>query len=181
MVVREPMKELVICLILLAALATNVSAQQTLEYDFTSSSAELLGTSSVLQYLKGTLVSIGKNGQAPLFVGTTGSVTFTTPVFRFGDTTRGGTFGTGGSFFISTPYDVDVTAVFVSGRWRFVTLQNGTHSYVLEARIKGTMFLNGITYNIHGLTIQLSANTGRDLFGGSSYMSGGITTVVTLP
>lgn len=171
----------VVCFIFLAVLATYGFAQQTLDVDFTNANGELIGTSSGLQFFNGTLVSVGKNGQAPFLAGTVGTVTFTTPAFRSGDIVQGGAFGGGGSFYISTAFDVDVTASFVSGAWSIVTLPNGTHNYFLKARIKGTMFLNGTIYNIRGAAIQLSTNTGKGLFGGSQYMSGGNTNVVTVP
>jgi len=43
------------------------------------------------------------------------------------------------------------------------------------------MFFNGATNNIRGATTELSTNTGKDLFGGSLYMSGGITSIVIVP
>jgi hypothetical protein len=171
----------VVCFLALAALATSSFAQKTLDVDFTNASGELIGAPSGLQFFVGKLVSVGKDGQELFLAGTVGTVTFTTPAFKSGDIVNGGAFGRGGSFYISTAYDVDVTASFVSGTWRIVTLPNGTHNYFLKARIKGTMFLDGTTYSIQGTTIQLSTNTGKDLFGGSLFTSGGNTNVIVGP
>jgi hypothetical protein len=172
----------VVNLICLVASAVYGFGQPTVEFDFTNANAELLGTTSRLQYVKGLLITIGQNGRPPIDEGAIGTVTFTTPSFRSGDTTQGGAFGAGGTFFISTPFtDASVTATFVSGTWRILTLQNGTHYYILKARIKGTMFFQGANHKLQGVTTQLSTNTGKDLFGGSFYMSGGSTSVVFVP
>ena len=174
------MRTVIYCFCVIAS-TTFGFAQPPLEIEFTNANAELVGTTSELQFFHGTLVSVGKSGQPPFLGGMVGTVTFTTPPFGSGDTTRGGRFGPGGSFFISSPWDVDVNATFVSGSWRFVTLQNKTHNYVLKARIVGTMFLNGVTYSIRGAVLELSANTGTYLFGGSVYMGGGVVSVVAAP
>ena len=168
-------------LISVAALATYGFAQKALDVDFTNANGELIGTSSGLQLFNGTLVSVGRDGQAPFLAGTVGTVTFTTPAFKSGDIVHGGAFGSGGSFYISTAFNVDVTATFVAGSWAIVTLPKGTHNYFLKARIKGTLFLDGTIYKIQGAAIQLSTNTGTGLFGGSQSMSGGNTNVVTVP
>jgi hypothetical protein len=62
-----------------------------------------------------------------------------------------------------------------------VTLPNGTHNYFSNVRIKETMFLGGTTYSIQGPTIQLSTNTGKNLFGGSQYMTRGNINVIAVP
>jgi hypothetical protein len=167
--------------LLLASLSTAALAQRTLEVNFSNATGSVFGSSAGLQFTNGTLVSVGQDGQAPFLSGTVGTVTFTTPALKSGDVVNGGTFPGGGSFYISGGFDVNLSATFIAGDWHFVTLPNGTHNYMLKARITGTMFFQGTIYNIRGTVIELSTNTGKGLFGGSQLMSGGSTSVVTVP
>jgi hypothetical protein len=164
-------------------LATVVSAlgQGTIDVEFTNATGELFGTSSQLQFTNGILVSVGQDGQAPFLAGFVGTVTFTTPIFTSGSVQNGGAFGVGGSFYIASPYNVDINATFVRGSWKFSRLPNGTFDYALVGQIQGTLFLNGTTYNMQGVSVQLSVNTGRSHFLGLYRTSGGNTDVVTVP
>jgi len=57
-----------------------------------------------------------------------------------------------------------------------VTLANGTHNYTLSGAVSGTWY-NGLVLN--GATTQLTINTGRGFFNGSTSISSGDTNIVT--
>ena len=95
----------------------------------------------------------------------------------------GGTFagGTGSSFVItgngtngipngtifSGTFDGPVT-------WTLVTLANGTHNYTLSGTVTGT-WQSGAT--VFGATVQLTINTGKGFFNGSTTISSGDTNI----
>jgi hypothetical protein len=96
----------------------------------------------------------------------------------------GGTFAAGGSFQI----DSNGTAGLPSGTlfsgtfsgpvtWTLTTLANGTHNYTLTGVITGMM--GGMS--VDGVSVQLTVNTGKSLFSGSTLISGGDTTVTSVP
>src|ERR1700687_1918530 len=76
-----------LCLILVT---TRGFGQRPLEIEFTNTDAELVGTTYTLQFFHCSLQSVALAGQPPFLEGNMGTVTFTTPIFRVGDTTRGG-------------------------------------------------------------------------------------------
>jgi len=59
--------------------------------------------------------------------------------------------------------------------WTLVTLANGTHNYTLSGALSGTWF-NGQTVN--GATVQLTINTGKSFFDGSTMISSGDTNIL---
>src|SRR5205085_12489703 len=59
--------------------------------------------------------------------------------------------------------------------WSLATLGNGTHNYVLPGVVTGTM--SGVS--VSGVTVQLTSNTGKGFFDGSTSISGGDTSVST--
>jgi hypothetical protein len=59
-----------------------------------------------------------------------------------------------------------------------ITLSNGTHNYELTGVISGTWF-NGAT--VFGATTQLTINTGKGFFNGSTNISSGDTNITTVP
>jgi hypothetical protein len=59
--------------------------------------------------------------------------------------------------------------------WTLVTLANGTHNYTLSGSVSGTWY-NGST--AYGATVQLTINTGKGFFNGSTEISSGDTNIV---
>jgi hypothetical protein len=94
----------------------------------------------------------------------------------------GGTFAAGGTFTINgngtggLPNGVVFSGTF-SGpvTWTLTTLSNGTHNYTLTGVVTGSM--GGMT--VSGVTVQLTINTGKGFFSGSTTLSGGNTTIGT--
>jgi hypothetical protein len=167
---------------LILVLSTSSLSQQTLDVEFSNAGGQLTPTSfRQLQFTSAKLVSASQDGQPPFIAGWVGSVTFTTPLFDRGSIQAGGEFSAGGSFYISTPYDLDINATFVKGTWTRSRLANRTYNYVLTGQIAGTMFWNGTSYNIQGISVQLSTNTGTTYFSETALTSGGTTDVVTVP
>jgi hypothetical protein len=56
-----------------------------------------------------------------------------------------------------------------------VTLANGTHNYTLSGSLTGTWY-NGAT--VYGASVQLTINTGKGYFNGSTTISSGDTNIV---
>jgi hypothetical protein len=121
-----------------------------------------------------------------LVVGNLGTVTFSTGALTGGNLQMGATFGSGGSFNITgngtngVPNGVIFNGSF-SGpvTWTLVTLANGTHNYTLTGTIEGTWY-NGS--NVQGATVQLTINTGKGFFNGSTTISSGDTNIsLTVP
>jgi len=97
----------------------------------------------------------------------------------------GGTFASGGTFVITgNGTDGIPSGTIFKGSftgpvtWTLVTLGNSTHNYELNGQISGTWF-NGST--VYGATVQLTINTGKGFFGGSTNISSGDTNITTVP
>ena len=58
--------------------------------------------------------------------------------------------------------------------WTLVTLANGTHNYTLSGSVTGT-WINGAT--VYGATVQLTINTGKGFFNGTTTISSGDTNI----
>jgi hypothetical protein len=148
--------------------------------DFSNSGGTLSGTSAGLSLTGSTLIAVtGFNGGG-LVTGDLGSVTFSTGALASGSLAMGGTFADGGTFEVDgngtggLPNGVLFSGTF-SGtvNWTLTTLANGTHSYTLTGVVSGTM--SGAS--VDGVTVQLTINTGKGFFNGSTTISGGDTTV----
>ena len=59
--------------------------------------------------------------------------------------------------------------------WSMVTLANGTHNYTLTGTLTGSTASGFVT---NGVTVQLTINTGKNFFNGSTTVSSGDTNVV---
>ncbi len=148
--------------------------------DFSNSSGTLSGTNAGLSLTGSTLIAVvNLNGGTPI-TGDLGSVTFMTAALSGGSLAMGGTFGAGGAFTI----DGNGTSGLANGTlfsgsssgpvtWTLTTLANGTHNYTLTGVLTGTM--GGA--NVSGVAVQLTINTGRGFFDGSTMLAGGDTTV----
>ena len=150
--------------------------------DFSNSGGTLSGTSAGLSLTGSTLIAvIGFNGGG-LTTGNLGTVEFTTGALSSGTLAMGGTFDSGGTFTITgngsggLPNGVLFSGTFSgSVTWTLATLANGTHNYTLTGVVTGTM--SGESVN--GVTVQLTINTGKGFFDGSTSISGGDTSVST--
>jgi hypothetical protein len=118
------------------------------------------------------------NGEYVL-AGQAGSATFTTPEFSSGTVAAGGSFDAGGSFYISSIYNIDVIATFVHGTSERLALPNDTANYLLAAEIRGTMFYLGTAYNIQGRTVEVGKAISGSFVGKNA--AGGGSTYAIIP
>lgn len=171
-----------ILMLVLLALALPMVAFANNSIDFTNSGGTLSGSSEGLSLSGSELIAVnGLNGLG-LVTGNLGSVSFTTSGLISGSLQMGGTFDSGGSFVIDgngtsgIPSGAIFTGSFTGPvSWTLVTLANGTHNYTLSGSLTGTWY-NGAT--VQGATIQLTINTGKGFFNGSTTISSGDTNIV---
>lgn len=165
--------------LLLLALALPIAAFAN-SIDFSNSGGTLSGSNSGLSLSGSTLIAI--NGPPlGLITGDFGSVTFSTGALATGSPQTGGTFAAGGSFVITgngtdgIPNGVIFNGTF-SGpvTWTLITLANGTHNYTLTGALAGTWFTG---QSVNGATVQLTVNTGKGFFNGSTTLSSGDTNI----
>jgi hypothetical protein len=177
---RLSSKFLVPALLLLSSLMLPSLSFATSGTDFSNGGGTLSGTNAGLSLTGSTLVAVtGYNGGG-LITGDLGTVTFTTGALSGGSLQMGGSFAPGGTFTIDgngtggLPNGVLFSGTF-SGTvtWTLTTLANSTHNYTLTGVVTGTM--GGMS--VSGVTVQLTINTGKGFFNGSTTISGGDTTV----
>jgi hypothetical protein len=118
-----------------------------------------------------------------LITGNLGTVGFSTAGLISGSLQMGGTFDAGGTFTIDSNGSQGLpSGTLFSGSfagpvtWTLITLANGTHNYTLTGSLTGTWY-TGATVN--GATVQLTINTGKGFFNGSTMISSGDTNIVT--
>jgi PEP-CTERM motif-containing protein len=170
------MKKILLLAVLALALPTALLAGSSVDY--TNSGGMLSGSSSGLTLTGSALiVANGLNGGGPVF-GNLGTVTFQTGALMSGSLAQGGTFAGGGWFTItgngtngipngtvfSGTFDGPVT-------WTLVTLSNGTHNYTLGP--SGFTGMSGSGVRTVGATNQLTINTGKGFFDGSTTIASG--------
>jgi hypothetical protein len=172
-------------LLVLLALALPMAAFASSSVDFTNSSGTLSGTSAGLSLSGSTLIAVNGLGGLGLVTGNLGTVTFSTAALTSGTLQMGGTFGAGGSFVITSNGSQGLpSGTLFNGSfsgpvtWTLITLANGTHNYTLSGSLTG-MWYTGITVN--GATVQLTINTGKGFFNGSTMISSGDTNVAAVP
>ena len=170
-----------VLLLLALALALPFMAFASNSVDFTNSGGTLSGTSSGLSLTGSTLVLVNGLGGGGLITGSNlGSLSFTTGALTSGSLQTGGTFGPGGTFTITgngtdgLPNGTIFSGSFTNVTWTLVTLANGTHNYTLTGVVTGS--LGG--YSTNGVTVQLTINTGKGFFNGSTSISSGDTSVL---
>jgi hypothetical protein len=170
-----------VLLLLALALALPFMAFASNSVDFTNSGGTLSGTSSGLSLTGSTLVLVNGLGGGGLITGSNlGSLIFTTGALTGGSLQTGGTFGSGGTFTITgngtdgLPNGTIFSGSFTNVTWTLVTLANGTHNYTLTGVVTGS--LGG--YSTNGVTVQLTINTGKGFFNGSTSISSGDTSVL---
>ena len=181
---RFPSKFLVPALLFAICLMLPNRSFASSNTDFSNSGGTLSGTNAGLT-LTGSIMDavIGYNGGG-LITGNLGTVSFTTGALTSGSLDMGGTFASGGTFTVDgngtggLPNGVIFSGTF-SGTvtWTLTTLANGTHNYTLTGVVTGMM--GGMSVN--GVTVQLTINTGKGFFNGSTTISGGDTSVAAVP
>jgi hypothetical protein len=166
----------------LLALALPMAAFASNSVDFTNSGGTLTGSNAGLTLSGSELIAVnGLNGLG-LVTGNLGTVGFTTGALTSGSLQMGGTFAAGGSFVINgngtngIPNGAIFSGTF-SGpvTWTLITLSNGTHNYTLSGSLSGTWYTGSTVY---GATVQLTINTGKGFFNGSTSISSGDTNIV---
>jgi len=170
----------------LLALALPMMAFADNSVDFTNSGGTLSGSSAGLSLSGSELIAVnGLNGLG-LVTGDLGSLSFSTGALSSGNLQMGATFAAGGTFQImgngtnGIPNGVVFNGTFDGPvTWTLITLANGTHNYTLTGSVTGTWY-NGAT--VFGATVQLTINTGKGFFNGSTTISSGDTNInVTVP
>lgn len=167
----------------LLALALPMAAFASSSVDFTNSGGTLSGSSAGLSLTGSELIAVnGLNGLG-LVTGDLGTISFSTGAWMGGvSLQQGGTFAGGGSFVITgngtngIPNTMLFNGTF-SGpvTWTMVTLANGTHNYTLTGSIWGSWMGGG---TVNGASVQLTINTGKGFFNGSTSISSGDTNLV---
>jgi len=172
-----------IVLLALLALALPLAAFAN-SIDTTNSGGTLAGSTAGLTLTGSTLIAVNGLGGLGLVTGNLGSLSFSTGALASGDIQMGGTFAAGGSFTITgngtsgIPNGTIFSGTFSGpATWTLVTLANGTHNYTLTGAVAGTL---GSGFHTNGVTVQLTINTGRGYFNGSTTISSGDTSV-TVP
>jgi hypothetical protein len=164
------------------ALALPISAFANNSVDFTNSGGTLSGSSAGLSLTGSTLIAVNGLGGLGLVTGNNlGSLTFTTGALTSGSLQMGGTFAGGGSFVITGNGSNGIpNGTIFNGSFTgpvtltLVTLANGTHNYTISGSVSGT-WLGGGT--VDGATVQLTINTGKGFFNGSTTISSGDTNI----
>ncbi len=167
--------------IALLALALPMAAFASSGVDFTNSGGTLSGSSAGLTLSGSELIAVnGLNGMG-LVTGALGSVTFSTGALTSGSLLMGGTFAAGGSFVIDGNGlgGIPTGAIFTGSfdgpvTWTMIPLANGTIHYTLSGTISGAWY-NGTT--VYGAFVQLTINTGKGGFNGTTRISSGDTSI----
>lgn len=174
------MKKILLLAVLALALPTALLAGSSVDY--TNSGGTLSGSSSGLTLSGSNLIAANGLNGGGLITGSLGTVTFGTGALISGSLDKGGMFAGGGWFTVtgngtngipngtlySGTFDGPVT-------WTLVTLSNGTHNYTLTGALSGTTASGSSTF---GVTVQLTINTGKGFFDGSTTISSGDSNLV---
>jgi PEP-CTERM motif-containing protein len=170
-------------LLALLALALPLAAFANDSVDFTNSGGMLSGSSAGLSLSGSELIAVNGFNGGGLITGGLGSLSFSTGSLSSGSLQMGGTFNGGGSFSITgngfdgIPNGSIFTGSFTGPvTWTLITLANGTHNYTLTGSITGTWYNGSL---VQGATVQLTINTGKGFFNGSTNISSGDTNIVT--
>jgi|ERR1051326_132933 hypothetical protein len=175
------MKKMFLLAVLALALPTALFAGSSIDY--TNSGGTLSGSNGGLMLSGSVLVAVnGLNGGGLITGNDLGSVSFQTGALSSGSLAMGGTFAAGGWFTITgngsngVPTGTLFTGTFDQPvTWTMVTLGNGTHNYTLTGTLTGTTNSGSPAV---GVTVQLTINTGKGFFSGSTTISSGDTNVV---
>ena len=171
-------------LLAILALCLPIAALADSGVDFTNSGGTLSGSNSGFSLSGSALIAVnGLNGGGLITGSNLGSVTFTTGALSGGSLQMGGTFAAGGTFTITgngtngIPNGTIFSGTFNGPvTWTLVTLANGTHNYTLSGSLTGALG----TISTNGVTIQLTINTGKGFFNGSTSISSGDTNIANV-
>jgi hypothetical protein len=170
---------LLIALCLLGCFALPPSALAGSSVDYSNTGGKLKGSKGGLSLTGSTLVAVTRF-PASSTTGDLGTVSFSTGALLSGSLQMGGTFASGGSFTIDgNGTDGLADGALFSGSftgpvtWTLTDLANGTHNYTLTAVLTGMMGSTAVS----AVTVQLSINTGKGFYEGSTLISGGDTTM----
>lgn len=166
-------------------LASSLCFANSTQITFGNQGGTLTGSNAGLVMSGSLLTSVtGLLGANTLEIGALGTVSFSTGALIGGSLTQGAVFAAGGSFTVTSNGSEGLPAgTIYSGSFAspvsliLVTLANGTHSYVINGVMTGTL-ANGETVN--AVEVQLTVNVGKGFFNGSTIVSGG-STVITQP
>jgi hypothetical protein len=169
-----------VLLLAVLALALPLAAFADSSIDVTNRRGVLTGGASGLSLTGSVLTGVG-GIQAGTGV-SLGTLTFTTGAFLTGNAQLGGTLAPGGTFVITgngkdgVPNGVIFSGTFTSTpespiRWTLITLANGMHNYVLTG---GLVSASGQV----AATTQITVNTGKNFFNGTTNLSSGDTNLV---
>jgi hypothetical protein len=159
-------KKVVLLAVLALALPIAASANSI---DISNRGGTITGGAGGFTVTSSTLIGVGTAVGSNL-----GTLSFTTGAFLTGNAQTGGTLGAGGTFVITgngtngVPNGVIFSGSFSSGTWNLETLADGTHAYTLNAALVSP---SGQV----AATTQLTINTGKGLFNGSTGLSSGDT------
>lgn len=179
---RFPLKFVAPVLVLSLICVAAPKSFATSHTEFSNGRGTLTGTDAGLTLSGSVLIGVSGFEKLGLVAGNLGTVAFTTGALTVGSLQMGGSFAAGGTFTITgdgkegIPSGVLFTGSFTSPlTWSLTTLSNGTHNYMLSGVVTGMM--GGV--EMSGVTVQLTVNTGRGFFDGSTRISGGDTSVST--
>jgi PEP-CTERM motif len=148
-----------------ACLALPQAALADKSTDFSNLGGALSGSNASLSLTGSALDEVGTSSGTPV-MGNLGTVSFSTGTLMSGPVQIGGALADGVLF--SGAFSGPLT-------WTLTTLANGTHNYTLTTVVTGTM---GST-PLQGVTVQLTVNTSKGLFNGSTSNTAGDTTAVS--
>jgi hypothetical protein len=178
------MKRTILTLVLMMALPLMASA---LSVDFTNDGGTLTGSTEGMS-LSGSYLVVINGLPGGLITGKNlGTLSFSTGKLTSGNIQTGATFAGGspssftitGSGMNGAPSGTIFSGSF-SGpvTWTMVTLANGTHNYTLTGSLQGTYYYgDGQQLTVNGATIQLTINTGKGYFNGTTKISSGDTNI----
>jgi hypothetical protein len=166
----------------LLALALPMAAFASSSIDFTNSGGTLTGSSAGMTLSGSELIAVNGLSGLGLVTGDLGGLTFTTGALTSGNLQMGAMFAGGGTFVVTgngtggIPNGTIFSGTF-SGpvTWTLVTLANGTHNYTLSGSLSGTWYTGSTVF---GATVQLTINTGKGFFNGTTEISSGDTNIV---
>jgi len=154
--------------------------------DMSNYGGTLTGTSAGLSLNGSELIAVNGYFGPGSITGGLGGVSFSTVSLLTGSLQMGGTFNGGGSFSVVSNGSFGLpNGTLFSGSftgpvtWTLITLANGTHEYTLTGSISGNWYNSGTT--VYGATVQLTINTGKGFFNGSTLISSGDTNIAAVP
>jgi hypothetical protein len=169
--------------LVLLTLALPMAAFANSSVDFSNTGGTLSGSSSGLSLGGSELFAVNGLNGGGLVTGDLGSVSFSTGALTSGSIQQGGFFAAGGSFVVTSNGSNGIpSGTLFNGSfsgpvtWTMTTLANGTHNYTLSGALSG-MWYNGQA--VDGATVQLTINTGKGFFNGSTKISSGDTNMTS--